>query len=202
MIEVIEYTDPCCSWAWGTEPKLRSLRWRYGAQIDWRTVLGGLVDDASGAYEGMDDADAGARLARYWSRVAEHTSMPYPVHLLWPPLTSHRMGQGVCVAAFQGVEHGEALLRALREAIFVFGRPADTWERILDLAMVLPGLDTVAFARDLQSEHAAAAYEVDWAETRRPNAYVVGLEGDWPGIGCLRAKTSRHAGDMMRVLDR
>ena len=30
LVEVIEYTDPVCSWAWGSEPKLRLLRWRHG----------------------------------------------------------------------------------------------------------------------------------------------------------------------------
>ncbi|MDG2112315.1 MAG: DsbA family protein [Actinomycetota bacterium] len=186
MIEVIEYTDPCCSWAWGSEPKLRRLRWRFDSQVSWRIVLGGLVDDSTAVYEGMTDENAGARLARYWSRVTEHTDMPYPVGLRWPPLTSHRMGQAVRAAAFQGVEQGEQLLRALREAIFVLGRPADTWERILDLAMTVPSLDTVAFARDLQSPQAEADYELDWAETRKPNDHVRNLQGDWPGIGTMK----------------
>ena len=30
-VEVVEYTDVMCSWAWGSEPKLRLLRWRYAA---------------------------------------------------------------------------------------------------------------------------------------------------------------------------
>ena len=186
MIDVIEYTDPCCSWAWGSEPKLRRLRWVFGDQVSWRTVLGGLVDDASEVYRDMDDAQAGQRLARYWSRVTAHTSAPYPVHLRWPPLTSHRMGQAVKAASFQGVTAGEAMLRALREAIFVVGRPADTWERILDVAMTLPELDSVAFARDLQSPQAESAYELDWAETRAPNRFVRELQGDWPGIGNVK----------------
>lgn len=186
MIEVIEYTDPVCSWAWGTEPKLRRLRWRFGPQVSWRIVIGGLVDDSTDVYTGMTDVEAGARLARYWSRVTEHTGMPYPVGLRWPPLTSHRMGQAVRAAGFQGVEQGEDLLRALREAIFVLGRPADTWERILDVAMTVPSLDSVVFARDLQSPQAEAAYELDWAETRKPNDHVRNLEGDWPGIGTMK----------------
>ena len=186
MIEIVEYTDPCCSWAWGSEPKLRSLRWRFGHQVAWRIVMGGLVDDASSVYEGMDDAEAGRRLARYWSRVTELTGMPYPARLQWPPLTSHRMGQAVRAAFFQGDDAGRAMLRALREAIFVVGRPADTWERILDVAMTVEGLDTVAFARDLRSPAAEAAYELDWTETRKPNDFVRSLEGDWPGIGDVK----------------
>ena len=190
MIDVIEYTDPCCSWAWGSEPKLRRLRWQFGDQLVWRTVLGGLVHDATDVYADMTDAEAGQRLARYWSRVTEHTGMPYPVRLEWPPLTSHRMGQAVRAAMFQGDDVGRRLLRSLREAIFVVGRPADTWERLLDVAMAVDGLDTVQFARDLQSPQAEAAYELDWAETRKPNDVVRELQGDWPGIGSM--KQDRH----------
>lgn len=186
MIEVTEYTDPCCSWAWGSEPKLRRLRWEYGHQVSWRLVMGGLVHDATDVYAEMSDLDAGQRLARYWSRVTEHTGAPYPVRLAWPPLTSHRMGQAVRAAGFQGDDMAQAMLRRLREVIFVVGRPADTWERLLDVAMSVEGLDTVAFARDLQSPQAEAAYELDWSETRRPNAYVRELEGDWPGIGDVK----------------
>ncbi len=32
-VEVVEYTDVMCSWAWGSEPKLRLLRWRYEDHI-------------------------------------------------------------------------------------------------------------------------------------------------------------------------
>ncbi|HVQ43732.1 MAG TPA: DsbA family protein, partial [Candidatus Saccharimonadia bacterium] len=44
-VEVVEYTDAICSWAWGSEPKLRLLRWRYEGRCDWRLVMGGLVGD-------------------------------------------------------------------------------------------------------------------------------------------------------------
>ena len=44
-VEVVEYTDVMCSWAWGSEAKLRRLRWRYEDRCDWRLVMGGLVGD-------------------------------------------------------------------------------------------------------------------------------------------------------------
>ena len=31
-IDVVEYTDPSCSWAWGTEPKFRRLQWQYATR--------------------------------------------------------------------------------------------------------------------------------------------------------------------------
>jgi hypothetical protein len=31
-VGVVEYTDVMRSWVWGSEPKLRLLRWRYEAR--------------------------------------------------------------------------------------------------------------------------------------------------------------------------
>lgn len=192
-VEVIEFTDPCCSWAWGTEPKLRRLRWRYGQRVQWRTVLGGLVDDARPAYEGMTVAESAQRLSRYWSRVSEHTGAPYPVGLQWPPLTSHRMGQATRAAFRQSRPAGEALLRRCREAIFLVGRPPDTWERLAELAATVPDLDVERFVADLRDPVTAARYHTDLDETRRPNRHVRELSGDRPGIG-----TAKPAGDGVR----
>ena len=79
-----------------------------------------------------------------------------------------------------------AVLRRLREAIFVFGCPPDTLARVLDAVQGTPGLDVERFARDLQGPEALAAYRADWEETRRPNAHVRALPGDWPGIGNMK----------------
>ena len=44
-VGVTYYTDPGCSWAWGTEPKVRKLVWEFGERLAWRYVMGGLVGD-------------------------------------------------------------------------------------------------------------------------------------------------------------
>jgi hypothetical protein len=33
VVEIIEYTDPYCTWCWGSEPVLRKLLYVYGDQI-------------------------------------------------------------------------------------------------------------------------------------------------------------------------
>ena len=40
-VGVTYYTDPGCSWAWGTEPKVRKLAWEFGERLAWRYVMGG-----------------------------------------------------------------------------------------------------------------------------------------------------------------
>ncbi|MEO9177198.1 MAG: DsbA family protein [Gaiellales bacterium] len=38
--------DPACPWGYSASPALRVLRWRYGAQLDWRLVMIGLAESA------------------------------------------------------------------------------------------------------------------------------------------------------------
>src|SRR5256885_15844747 len=78
MVELVEYTDPGCSWAWGTEPKLRLLRWRYEDRIAWRRVVGGLVEDMAAQYEEWDPVRPVARSIDKWRQVSALTGMPYP----------------------------------------------------------------------------------------------------------------------------
>ena len=76
MVEIVEYTDPICSWAWGTEPKLRLLRWRHGHQCQWRVVMGGLVGDASNRRADWDAVRAAEPMSDYWKRVFTYTGQP------------------------------------------------------------------------------------------------------------------------------
>ena len=189
-LEVVEYTDVMCSWAWGSEPKLRLLRWRYEDRCDWRLVMGGLVGDLT-KKPNWDPVGRAPRLSEYWSVVAGRTGSPYPVSLKWTPGGSEAAGIGFCAARLQGEAVSREALRRMREAVFVFGCPPDTPERVLDAVRETPGLDQDRFAGDLHGAEAREAYQRDWEETRQPNDYVRQLEGDWPGIGNLK-QTDGH----------
>ena len=76
-VEAVEYTDAVCSTAWGAEPLLRRLDWRYGDHLAWRKVMGGLVGDASTGKEGWDRVSAAEPMRAYWKRVWHLTGMPY-----------------------------------------------------------------------------------------------------------------------------
>lgn len=64
-IEVTEFTDPGCSWAWGTEPKLRLLRWRFDDRLRWRRVMGGLIGDMNSYMPDFDPVRAAKRYPDY-----------------------------------------------------------------------------------------------------------------------------------------
>jgi predicted DsbA family dithiol-disulfide isomerase len=187
-IDVVEFTDPGCSWAWGTEPKLRLLRWRFGERLQWRRVLGGLIGDMNNYVENFDPVRNARRQSGYWRSVYEHTGMTYPANLEWMYTSTEPPGRAVKAAELQSDVAGASVLRRLRESIFVLGRPADTNERILEAVRGVEGLDEDRFAADLRTEVVEKAFREDWEETRRPNEYVMTLEGETPGIG--RAKNT------------
>ena len=45
VIDVTEYTDAGCPWAYSASPAMAVLRWRYGEQLRWRIVTIGLAED-------------------------------------------------------------------------------------------------------------------------------------------------------------
>lgn len=187
-IEIVEYTDPGCSWSWGSEPKLRLLQWRYGGGLRWRRVMGGLVGNLDNYLPGADLEQAAAGFSGYWAGVSATTGMPYPARLARMYRSTEPACRAVKAAERQGEPVAGAVLRRLREATFVFGDPPDTSERILAAVGGVPGLDPDRLASDLGSDEVEAAFRADWSETRAPNEYVMNLEDEGEGSG--RAKQS------------
>lgn len=190
-IEITEYTDAMCSWAWGTEPKLRLLRWRFEPQLSaWRLVMGHLVED-----EHMPEVDheaGGPKLQAYWKVVCDQTGMPRPDPLRRSTAGSRASGLAVKAAQQQGDVQARAVLRRLREATFVAGEPPDTEDRALAAVRGAAGVDVDRLRAALGEAETAAAYQRDLDETRCPNDHVLTLEGDRPGIGrAKRAKDGR-----------
>jgi len=75
-VELVEFTDPGCSYAWGTEPKVRRLRWQYGHRLRWRRVVVGL--HPPGWTDGRHDPASPQTLSDYWKGVGAVTGMPFP----------------------------------------------------------------------------------------------------------------------------
>ena len=185
-VDVVEYTDPGCSWAWGSEPTLRRLRWRHGDRLRWRRVMGGLVGDMRHYLEDFDSVGAAPGFARYWAHVAATTGMPWPVRLARMYASTEPACVAVAAAGLQGAVVSARVLRRLREATFVFGEPPDTPGRIADAVRGVDGLDVARLAVDAEGEAARRAFRADWDETRAPDPSVMTLDDEGEGSG--RAK--------------
>ena len=74
-VELVEFTDPGCSYAWGTEPKVRRLRWQYGHRLRWRRVV---VGTAPAGLDGRPTARSRRPVVRRRSRTTGRASAPSP----------------------------------------------------------------------------------------------------------------------------
>lgn len=181
-VEVVELTDPGCSWSWGSEPKLRLLRWRHGDRLRWRRVLGGLVGDMESYVRDFDPLRAVGRFTRYWRGVAARTGMPSPSALTHMYRSTEPACRAVKAAELQGEEVAARVLRRLRESTFVFGDPPDRLERIFESVAGVPGLDVERLAADLVSGEIERRFRDDWEEARRPDDLLRSLpEGEGSG---------------------
>lgn len=185
-IEVIEYTDAVCSTAWGAEPQLRRLDWRYGQHLTWRKVMGGLVGNAATGRDNWDRVSAAVPMRKYWQRVWGLTGMPYPNPMQLMLQSTDPLGAAVKAAERQGLDVAHAVLRRFREQIFIFGIGPQTADEFAAATLGVPGLDQAQWRRDQLLPEVAAAYRADWQETRKPNDYVRYLQHDSPMNGELK----------------
>ena len=133
-----------------------------------------------GGFHAERDAE---RHRQQWLMVAAETGAPVPERLAWMHWSTRPASLAARAAELQGPEIAERVLRRLREAVFVVGRPADTPERILDAVGGIDGLDVDRLVDDARSDVVAVLAERDWSEARRPRAEVVGLREPKPCPG-------------------
>ena len=180
-LTLTEYTDPLSAWAWGSEPKLRLLQWRYGHLLRWRLVMAGIVGEKNAPPPYPEGA------SRAWADVSRHTRMPFATDQLWSQTSSDLACRAVKAAALQGRNLSSRVLRCLREAIFLDGRPLRSVDEICLVAASVAGLDARNFREDLQSDIVDALFREDRAEVRRPSAFVRTLLEIGEGNGIARA---------------
>jgi len=174
VVEIVEYTDPLCSIAWGTEPFKRRLMWRYGERLSWRVVMAGLCRDNSTVkmFQPWNPYEAGQMYLKVWKRVNRITGMPYPENLRYMALTTDPPCILVKAAEKQGTDIAERVLRRFREAVFLYGTPVDHIDQAALALEGIEGLDIDTLLQDVESDVVQQAYLADWEETRKPNDYV------------------------------
>ncbi|MFD3948835.1 DsbA family protein [Streptomyces albidoflavus] len=165
-LEVVEYTDPMCPWAWGSDPAFRRLRALLAGRANWRRVYGLLFTDEDDAPP--DPAAETAWYARHVAGISRHTGAPHARSLARVAACSWPSSLVAKAAELQGEETAERVLRRLRESVFVLGEPADSLPLALSVVRGVPGLDPVRLASDAASDEVWERVRADAAETRRP----------------------------------
>jgi predicted DsbA family dithiol-disulfide isomerase len=186
-LEVVEFTDPACPWAWGSEPKFRRLRQVLGAGARFGRVFGILFDTDDD--QPPDPAAEASWYRRHLAEISAHTAAPAPADLRWVTQTSWPASLAATAARAQGDLVAERVLRRLRESTFVLGTPADTDERVLAAVRGVPGLDLDRLAGDLTAAQVRATVRRDWSLARSPCPEVLAEDGAGPHNG--RAKPTQ-----------
>ncbi|WP_371483406.1 DsbA family protein [Kitasatospora sp. NBC_00315] len=191
-LEVVEFTDPLCPWAWGSDPKLRRLRDLLAGRAHWRPVYGMLFDEEEDD-PAPDPAAETAWYAGYVADISRHTGAPHAARLGWVAASSRPASLAAVAAVRQGPSVAAAVLRRLRESAFVLGEPADTPQRVLTALHGLPGLEPDLLRIDMTDRRLMARLTADRAEARAPVSEVRGLRGSGPHPGA-----AKEAGDGCR----
>lgn len=168
-IEIIEFTDPACTWCWGSEPLLRKLEYQLGDKIRVGFVMGGLVKDAKTFMDPRNNIGGDLKLfnqqvAQHWLEASERHGMPVETEgfelFTESDRSTHPMNIAYKAAQFQGEEIANRFLRRMREAIAAEAKQANRLEVLIELANDV-GLDIPMFITSIQDGSAEQAFKND-----------------------------------------
>jgi 2-hydroxychromene-2-carboxylate isomerase len=161
-IDVIEFTDPGCPWAYSANPALAALRYRYGDQLRWRTVMIGLTEEADQyvrrGYTPTRSAQGQRRFARW--------GMPFSPTPKARMAATARMCRAVVATRLLDPEREREVFRALQFGQFTTTHVLDEDDAILEQLGMVEGLDAEAIVGALDTPEVTEAYEADRAESR------------------------------------
>lgn len=175
IVEVLAFTDPVCTWCWGSEPVLRKLETWYGNGVRIRYVMGGLVEDIRAFRDrandiGGDPERSNQQIARHWLEASERHGMPVRTEgfRLFTAKTVSTYPQNIAFKAAELTNPGLAAryLRRVREASAAEARETGCHEVLIELASEV-GLDIAAFIGHLNDGSAEKAFREDMEMTRR-----------------------------------
>lgn len=172
-IDVTEYTDPGCPWAYSASPALAVLHWRYGDQLRWRLVTIGLTERAEQylerGYTPVKSAQGQRRFQR-WGMPFSHEPKPRIS-------ATQRMCRAVVATRLLAPEHERAALRALQLGQFTTPLVMEDDDAIAELLERVDGLDAAAVVAALDRDDVTAAYEADRAESRTAEGTPTHFQG-------------------------
>lgn len=81
MLEMMYFTEPTCTWCWGSQPLLQSILVHYKDQIRFMPVTCGMIEDIRRMIDpelgiGGSPARSNAALAKHWLEASKQHGMP------------------------------------------------------------------------------------------------------------------------------
>lgn len=191
VVELVEYTDPYCTWCWGSEPILRRIKEVYGDQVKVAFKMGGLVEDIRIFYDPLNQIGGdrwAEKVAEHWLDASRRHGMPVD-EKVFPEIagsfkSTYPANIAYKAAQFQSDELADRFLRRMREAAAAERRHIHERDVQLELAGEV-GLDTKKFLSDIESGRAEKAFYDDLVDARSlgvtgfPTFYLRNKDGDF-----------------------
>lgn len=167
QVTITQFTDPMCTWCWGSEPILRHLRVAYGNQIRIRYVMGGLIKDFDEFYDARNDISEPGEVAPHWLEASELHGMPVDTEIfdVNPAYSTYPASIAFEAARQQDETLANRYLRRVREAYATQVRNVNNREVQVELASSV-GLDVDEFKTVLTDGTAQAEFQDDLSRTR------------------------------------
>lgn len=158
-IEIYEFSDPVCTWCWGSEPIIRKLEQSYLDNISIKYVMGGLIKDIKNFYDpvneiGIDPYKSNISVGKHWNDASKVHKMPLDGNKfeMFDDQNHSTIPQNRAYLAIknQDEDGSKRFLRALREASEVYGRKTNRFETLIEIVSET-GFDVPKFIDDYHS---------------------------------------------------
>jgi len=163
-VSLTHFSDPHCPWAYSASPAHAVLRWRFGAQLDWRLVMIGLSE---GPERYIKSGYTAARSAQGYRTFGRRFGMPFggqPRERVTGTGLACRL---VVAARLHQPEQELLVFRALQLAQFTSTALLDAPDGLAEaLATLGDGVDADGLLAALESEAVETAYQEDRALSR------------------------------------
>lgn len=167
VIEMTQYTDPYCTWCWGSEPMLRKIEEAYGDQIRFKYVVGGLVRDMRNFHDRQNNIGGGnwySSVAAHWLEASDRHGMPVDEAIFFDIkdeiFSTYPASIAFKAAQLQGEKLANKYLRRLREAASAERQVIQHLDVQVRLAEEV-GLNSAQLLAAIESGVAQKAFEED-----------------------------------------
>ena len=178
-VEITHFTDPACPFAFSAEPIRQRLRWHYGTQLAWRTVMIQLT---------AGDRHEANRLAGGAPMLQRKYGMPIDPAPRARPASSEPACRAVVAARLFAPGREDVLLRRLRVLGMAGGLLDDP--QLIARAVVEAGLDQDAVAGWLLDPRVSDALTADVVSARTPSVAALALDHKLGGARPARRYTA------------
>src|SRR4051812_45064713 len=173
-ISATYYSDPGCPWAYSANPALSVLRWRYGAQLDWRLVTIGLTEHGAQyerrGYTPVKSARGYRSFRRYGMPFATEPRRRIP--------GTSRACRAIVATRMQQPELEYSVFRTLQMGWFTTPLVLDEDADIMLALERVAGLDAAAVVAAIDDPAVMEAYEADRAEARSAAGGPTEVQGE------------------------